>query len=243
MPMILVENVAPASQGLGMLPFFRDMEDGFAPGRHVRGADGAWIPPRPRLPLFNFPTRPLPMPMPNNGGFLPPWLRDTWAQRRGIPVPPASTMMPPILLPLPPVNTGPLPPPSPVVIVDHANPGTQEPPVGVPASTPAPLVPVVGAPGVSTATASMFAAPSAGASMFANSGAPTANSMFGTVQGSGSQVAKVSLENALSGFAGVPEPQGGGTTLSLVLLGGLALLTWWGFHLNEQAAPKRRAAR
>lgn len=258
MPVIQIENIAPDS-GLGMLPFFKNLDEDFRPGVHVRGVDGAWIPPRPRIPIFGFPARPLPapapfpfpflprpVPPPANGGFLPPWLRQRWKERQAPPpVGPA---------PIPtPTNTGPLPP-SPVVIVDHANPGDQETPAtGAPSTTPAtgapvstmtPPIPVqvVGAPAtsptlVSATTASMFAAPSSGASMFASSGAPVASSMFGTVQGSGSQVAKISGENALSGV-----PEGSGRTIGLIVVAGLALLTAWGFHLNKQPQPKRRRA-
>ncbi|HZU52931.1 MAG TPA: hypothetical protein VFF77_03490 [Holophagaceae bacterium] len=85
----------------------------------------------------------------------------------------------------------------------------------------------------------MYATPT-GSSMFATPGAPSNNSMFATVQGSGSQVARISGANALSGLPTAPSS---GKTIALVVLAGLAALTIWGSHLNKAAAPRRRAAR
>lgn len=189
------------------------------------------------LPPFRFPFFPrwprgpyAPNGQPNwNTGIVPP--------DRGNPPAAVSTMTPPIPLPMPvpvpapfpaPGNIGPLPP-APIFVSEDSNPGA---PGGssVGATVPPP---------VSATTASMYAQPTA-SSMFAVPGSPTNNSMFATVQGSGSQNARISGENALSG---VPETPGSGKTIALVLLSGVAMLLIWGHHLNKAEAKGRRAAR
>lgn len=270
MPLIQIESVTP--DGLGMLPLglfedrpFRILRPTAEPAPAGRSLLDLLHWPKPA-------PAPVPAPQPRgNSGIVPPWLRGGWLGLpfRRFPGGPWVRMQPNGL----PGNTGIVPPDripggfvGPVV-VDHMHPVDTEAPVGAPAaptSSAPSTAPVVGAPApapapapvpvpapaptpapapVSAATASMFATPvGGGSSLFATPGAPTASSMFATVQGSGSQLARVSGQNALSGVLG-EVPEDGGKTLGLVVLGLLAGLTAWGFHLNKAERRKVRRAR
>jgi hypothetical protein len=95
--------------------------------------------------------------------------------------------------------------------------------VGAPAPTPVPAPASAPVQATSAALSSMFAAPSAGASMYASVGAPTSAALYAKPQESGSLFATVSRAGALSGL---PADDGGHALLWLGVAAGAA---WWFF--------------
>lgn len=224
MPLIQIETAAVPDGTLGMLPRrFLTMDEG------------------PMFSVLDFPTsRPLPPPRPIiNFAPRPRPGSDLFPAPLPRPVidfaPRPMNLDQPVVLPAPTPIPAPAPPPAPVIVAPAPAPCPIPPPCICPTVQPPAPAPVVVAPapapapaGPSALTLSMFATPT-GSSMVAVPGAPSSSSMFATPTGSGSQTAKVSGQNALSGtLAGLEgEEDWGGTLLALTAL---AAAGWFGWQ-------------